>query len=242
MSDWDAPALPPPKPGVYWAYSDVLLMGSLAVPLLVAAAGLVTLPTLFWGWKPPAKAVPLLASQFVFYVLWLGFLVAWLKGRYRRPFWRSMAWERPEKGWGNCFAWGVVTALGVIALGGVLRPPQMEMPLMELLRDRTSLFLVGGFAITLGPLWEELAFRGFLMPLLVRNLTAVPAILSTAVLFSALHGPEYAWSWKHLVLITVAGVAFGWMRQHSGSTAAATVMHAGYNVVFFFGMLVPRPS
>jgi membrane protease YdiL (CAAX protease family) len=242
MKAWDTAEAPPAKPQVYWAYSDVLLMGALAVPLLVAATGLVMLPTLFLGWTPPFKAVPLLMSQFVFYVLWLGFLIAWLKVHYRRPFWRAMAWHRPEKGWGNCFAWGVVTALGVIALGGVLRPPQMEMPLMELLRDRTSLFLVGGFAVTLGPLWEELAFRGFLMPLLVRNLTAAPAILGTAVLFSLLHGPEYAWSWKHLTLITVAGVAFGWMRQHSGSTAAATVMHAGYNIVFFFGMLVPRPT
>ena len=115
------------------------------------------------------------------------------------------------------------------------------MPLTELLRERASLVWVGCFAITLGPLWEELAFRGFLMPLLVRSLTVAPAILLTALLFAGLHGPEYAWSWKHLALITVAGTAFGWMRHHASSTAAATVMHAGYNLVFFLGMLVPRP-
>ncbi len=240
MSAWDEG--PPPKPELFWGYRDVLLLGTLSIPLLAVSISLVGVPTWLLGWKPPARALPLLVSQFLFYVLWLGSLYAWLKVHYRRSFWRSMAWVRPERGWANCFAWGVVTALGVIALGGILRPPQVEMPLTELLRDRASLVWIGGFAVTLGPLWEELAFRGFLMPLLVRTLTVAPAILATALVFAGLHGFEYAWSWKHLSLITVAGAAFGWMRHHSGSTAAATVMHAGYNLVFFLGMLVPRPQ
>jgi len=240
MSDMEAPPLAEKHP--FWNYYDALLMGAISVPLLLLSAILVGLPTLLTGWKPPARAIPLLASQFLFYVLWLLFLFGWLKAHYRRPFWPAMAWERPEKGWGNCFAWGVVTALAVIALGGVLRPPQIDMPLTDLLRDRASLAWVGVFAITLGPLWEELAFRGFLLPLLARSLTAAPAVVATALVFAGLHGPEYAWSWKHLSLITVAGAAFGWMRLHSGSTAAATLMHAGYNLIFFMGMLVPRPQ
>lgn len=226
---------PPPAAETYpfWTYGDVLLLGALSVPLLLLSWVLIDLPTRLAGWTPPAKAVPLLASQLVFYVLWLAFLFALIKAHYRRPFWPAMAWVRPPKGWGNCFAWGVVTALAVTALGGVLRPPQTDMPLLELLRDRASLVWVGTFAVTLGPLWEELAFRGFLLPLLVRSLTAAPAVVLTALLFAGPHGFLYAWSWKHLLLITVAGVAFGWMRQWSGSTAAATVMHAGYNLVQF---------
>ena len=241
MSDWEEAAPPKPIPEPFWTYWDALVLAGLSIPLLLLSVGLVGVPTWLLGWRPPARALPLLLSQFLFYLLWLASLYAWMKAHYRRPFWRSLAWVRSEHGWGNCFAWGVVTALGVIALGGILRPPQVDMPLTELLRDRASLVWVGGFAITLGPLWEELAFRGFLMPLLVRSLTAAPAIVATALVFAGLHGPEYAWSWKHLALITVAGAAFGWMRQHSGSTAAATVMHAGYNMVFFAGMLIPRP-
>jgi membrane protease YdiL (CAAX protease family) len=114
------------------------------------------------------------------------------------------------------------------------------MPLMDLLRDRVSLILVGAVAVTLGPLCEELAFRGFLLPLLIRSLSALPGILITALLFASLHGPEYAWSWRHLLLITLAGVAFGWMRYRSGSTATATVMHAAYNLTFFVGMVAQR--
>jgi membrane protease YdiL (CAAX protease family) len=34
-----------------------------------------------------------------------------------------------------------------------------------------------------------------------------------------------------------AGLAFGWMRQRTGSTAASTYMHCAFNLVVFLGML-----
>ncbi len=43
-----------------------------------------------------------------------------------------------------------------------------------------------------------------------------------------------------LVIIFFAGAAFGWMRHRTGSTAAAALMHAGYNLVFFAGLLAQR--
>ena len=112
------------------------------------------------------------------------------------------------------------------------------MPMQELLRDRASLVLVGIFAVTLGPLCEELSFRGFFLPLLARSLGAAGGVLLTAVAFSLMHGPQYAWSWRHILLITLAGVAFGVVRLRSGSTAAATIMHATYNLTFFVAYLV----
>jgi len=42
------------------------------------------------------------------------------------------------------------------------------------------------------------------------------------------------------LIIFFAGSAFGWMRHRSGSTAAAAVMHAGYNLVFFTGLVAQR--
>jgi hypothetical protein len=240
MTDYD---LPPPAAGRYpfWTYRDALILGLLAIPLLFLSVGLVGGFIWALGWKPPAKAVPLLAAQFLFYSLWLACLCAWIKGHYHRPFWRSLAWLKPPKGWWHSFAWGVLTALAVIALIAVVKPPPVETAFTDLLRDPASVVWVALFAVTLGPLWEELAFRGFLLPLLARSLTAVPAVVLTAVVFAGLHSPQYAWSWKHLALVAVAGSAFGWMRQWSGSTAAATVMHAGYNLVFaFLGVLAAR--
>ena len=62
----------------------------------------------------------------------------------------------------------------------------------------------------------------------------------TACLFASLHGPEYAWSWRHVTLVALAGCAFGWMRHRTGSTATATTMHAAYNFTFFVGMVAQK--
>ena len=41
-------------------------------------------------------------------------------------------------------------------------------------------------------------------------------------------------------LVGLAGMAFGWARHKTGSTAAATAMHATYNFTFFVGFVVTR--
>jgi len=42
------------------------------------------------------------------------------------------------------------------------------------------------------------------------------------------------------VLIALAGASFGWMRQATGSTRAAAIMHASYNALFFFVLFAQR--
>jgi membrane protease YdiL (CAAX protease family) len=231
---------PLPERYPFWSFQDVFLVGAISLPLLVIS--FVAVNSVFWaiGFAPRERVVRLLSAQFLFYLLWLLFLYAWFKLRYGRPFWRSVAFVVPPQGLWGSLGWGILTAIGVIVLGALLRPPEMEVPLMELLRSELAVLLVGSFAVTLGPLFEELAFRGFLQPLLVRVLTPVPGILITAVLFALLHGPEYAWSWRHLILITLAGSAFGFVRHRTGSTATATVMHAAYNLTFFLGVVAQR--
>jgi membrane protease YdiL (CAAX protease family) len=100
--------------------------------------------------------------------------------------------------------------------------------------------LLATFGVTLGPLCEELAFRGFLQPLLVRSLGAVPGILAATIPFGLLHFQEYGNSWRHAVLIALAGASFGWMRHATGSTRAAAIMHASYNALFFFVLFAQR--
>jgi membrane protease YdiL (CAAX protease family) len=90
----------------------------------------------------------------------------------------------------------------------------------------------------LGPLFEELLFRGFLQPLLQRALGPWPAIFLAATGFAVLHGAQYKWSWQHLLLVGWAGVAFGYARYTTGSTAAAALLHGGYNLTFFVGYLI----
>jgi membrane protease YdiL (CAAX protease family) len=133
---------------------------------------------------------------------------------------------------------GVGVALAIAIVGGLMHTPDLDSPMKRLLSDRLSLVLVGTAAATLGPVCEELAFRGFIQPLLVRSLGPAPGIILTALPFALLHGPEYAWSWRHVLLVTIAGASFGWMRHRTGSTASAAVMHAAYNATFFVALLI----
>jgi membrane protease YdiL (CAAX protease family) len=110
----------------------------------------------------------------------------------------------------------------------------------RLLRDRWSILLVGTFAVTLGPLAEELIFRGFLQPLAVRSFGQWAGITLASAPFALLHGPQYAWNWQHMLLLFLASFVFGYTRHRTGSTAASTVVHATYNLTFFVGYLAQR--
>jgi len=244
MSDWENPPLepaPPPEPVPerypFWTYLDFVLFISLAVPSF-ALAGLVT-GLFLWIYPTGAhtKVIGILLFQFIGYLFWFAALYGLLKMKYDRPFWPSLAWTKPARGWLSSASVGVLLAFAVGFAGVLIRTPDIPMPIKDLLRDRFSLALVGVFGVTLGPLCEELAFRGFLLPLLVRSLGAFWGIFLTALPFALLHGSEYAWEWRHILLILAAGLAFGWMRHRSGSTAAATLMHATYNFTQFIGFM-----
>ncbi len=222
----------------YWSYQDVFLLAGLALPALAVAALTIDRVFRFFTSAAPGQLPQLLLAQFTGYALLLIALYALLKLRYGRPFWRSLGWVRPRPGvLLSCFAWGPLLALSISLLGVILRTPQMDMPIKRLLESRDSILLVAVFGSTLGPLCEELFFRGFFMPLVVRSLGAAPGIVVAALLFAFLHGPQYGWSWRHILLVALAGSVFGWVRQRSGSTAAAAAMHAAYNLTFFVGFL-----
>ena len=92
----------------------------------------------------------------------------------------------------------------------------------------------------MAPVCEELIFRGFLQPLLVRSLGAPAGILATALPFGLLHFQEYGNSWRHVLLISLSGVAFGLMRHATGSTKAAAVMHSSYNAFQFVLLMIAK--
>lgn len=234
-----APVPPPPqRPGdPFWTYADLFLFLAAAVPALLAAAVTAKFVFLAAGWNVDSQTPVLLASQFLGYLLWFAFLYGLLRFKYGRPFWRSLGWVGLGEQFGTRLLAGVTLALGIALAGALLRTPDVDMPMKRLLSDPLSVALIGVTAATVGPVCEEIAFRGFLMPLLVRTLGVRAGILLSALPFALLHGPQYAWSWRHVLLITAAGVAFGYTRHKTGSTAAAAVVHAGYNATFFLAYL-----
>jgi membrane protease YdiL (CAAX protease family) len=218
----------------FWDYQDLLIFVSLAIPSLLLGGLLSKSVFVLIGWQPPGKAAQLLPAQFLGYGFWFLSLYGLLKLRYRKPFWRSLGWISPGVGViFRCFVAGPLLAIAIGLGGYLLRTPDIEMPIKDLLTDPFSIALIGIFATTLGPVFEELAFRGFLLPLLVRSVGAFVGVILTALPFAILHGPQYAWSWRHLLLLTLASAVFGLVRLYMGSTVAAAALHASYNFTFF---------
>jgi membrane protease YdiL (CAAX protease family) len=79
--------------------------------------------------------------------------------------------------------------------------------------------------MTLGPIIEELLFRGFMQPVLVDSLGVFPGILATSVLFSGMHLMQNDFIWQSGVLITLVGFVLGVVRHVSGSTRASAITH-----------------
>lgn len=233
MTPNDQP-LPPPTthpPQPFWDYQDLGLFISLCFPSLLIAILLVRASA---GVIPYGKPFQGLLAQLLWYALAFGSLYALLRLRYRQPFWRSLGWKMlPFSTTAMCFVAGPILAVSIGYLGYVLRTPEISLPFQQMLDNRPTLLLFSIFVVILGPLCEELAFRGFLLPLFVRSLGAVMGVILTGLLFGCLHAPEYSWSWRHVLLVSLAGSVFGWVRYQTGSTAAATYMHATYNLAQF---------
>jgi uncharacterized protein len=224
----------------FWGYVDIGIFFGLAVPAFLLGYALVKAFKAVFHLQFAARAVEPLLLQSAFYVLLFGGLMLLFRVYYERPFWQSLGWKPLGLPPLAVIAAGLGSALAVAAIGTLLAVPNTPNSMTDLMKDRTSLAALTIFGMTLGPLCEELAFRGFLQPLLVRSLGTVAGILAAAAPFGLLHYQEYGNSWKHALVVGAAGAAFGFMRHVTGSTKAAALMHAAYNGLFFGVLLAGR--
>lgn len=226
----DSRELDSPGDAPFWTYQDLLIFALLSIPCLLASALLARLVSMAFPQVGVSKAW---IAMLLFYGLWFGALYVLLHTGYGRPFWRSVGWNCPRVGKSFAVVGGPALAIIVGLLGTALRTPMIETPFRKLAQDPFSLVLFGLFSIIIGPVCEELAFRGFLMPLLVRSFGPWVGIIGAALPFALLHGDQYSWTWQYVVLVAVAGIVFGWLRYRTGSTMASALMHSTYNATFY---------
>jgi membrane protease YdiL (CAAX protease family) len=80
----------------------------------------------------------------------------------------------------------------------------------------------------LGPLGEELVFRGLILPVLLRLRGPVLGVLLSAAAFSLAHAATYGLG---MVQVLWAGVALGWTALAGRSLLCSVLTHALYNAV-----------
>jgi membrane protease YdiL (CAAX protease family) len=232
----EIPATPAPDP--VWGFGDLALFFGLALPFFFLGAGLTFGVTTLLSLEPqPLRA---LVAQFGGYVF--GLIPLWIV--FGRKFdgspLRVLQMGVPPGQAGTSLAAGALASFGVLAVAAALRMPKLRTPMEKLLDDPAILAAAAILGVTIGPWVEELLFRGLLQPVMVRAAGVFSGIVLSALPFAVLHGPQYSWSWRHVLLLTCAGSAFGWWRQRTGSTGAAALMHAGYNMILFAGFIAAK--
>lgn len=167
-------------------------------------------------------------------------LLAWAEGqplrRTLRPALSGHALR--TAGWG--FAFLAVGVAAVVAAGlaaapftGPGEPPQRE--LMDLIGGAHGPLTAGLLFLTvagLAPLFEEVFFRGFLLPWLQPRLAdrwgsrwgTFAALLVTALAFGAMHLQP-----RGLHTLSTLGLVLGWAVVRTGDLRAAIFVHAAWN-------------
>jgi len=227
------PAGPPPVENPEWNGWDVLAIVGLALVTILAAQALILFGAhfLFYRRVPltdlAQQPLLLLVSQFVIDGAVAVYLFLWIEGKYRVRFWQAIRWNWPKGEW-RLLALGTLMLLVLSALENLLPMPK-DTPFEKLFARPSDAYFLAIIAVTLGPLVEELFFRGFLYPVLARQWGVAWGIVLTALPFAAMHMPQYGWAWGVLLVIFIVGVVFGVVRAVTKSVGASFLVHVGYN-------------
>jgi uncharacterized protein len=209
----------------FWSYEDLALFIGSIIPCGFAGAVLVR------ALHIRSQAGRTLLFQILIYALLLASLYLLISWKHRRPFWRSLSWSRPVRFPVSWVVGGLLLAIATAMLAGALGAKPVADPIRALITGQWSLAVVMLFVVVLGPMFEELVFRGFLLPLLVKTFGPAGGIFLTALPFALLHGAQNQWAWQQITVIGIAGAAFGYAKYKTGSTAASTLLHSGFNLV-----------
>jgi hypothetical protein len=235
---------PSPAPRDIWSVRDLLWFLA-TIPFALLMAELVVLmgygvfhPLAAWHARAnllQSDTMLLLAQQSVFYVFILSsvFLLAKLHGQ---PFWKSLGWRKPTAQQVLGYLAGGGALAVIVSLLLALGPDKQEFPLEKLFNTPAAAYAIGAFAISVAPVVEELIFRGMLFAVFERAVGLRFAVASTAVLFAALHVPEYWHAWHHMVMILAVGLIFSLARGITGWLTPSILLHIGYNSLIMSGL------
>ena len=146
--------------------------------------------------------------------------IKWWSGGYLVFYWISFA--------GSLLQVGIQTAFGVL-----LDTSQNQ----ELVNDMTSAapFAMIIVAVIIGPITEELVFRGIIFRF-IRPLGAVPAIAVSSLVFGFIHVSEYVLAGDTIELLNAIsyvamGIGFGILYEKRRNLAMNMVFHITHNAI-----------
>jgi len=124
----------------------------------------------------------------------------------------------------------IVYAVTLTAVGAGAAAPEQEID--ELFQSRAVLPLVGVVTLLMAPLAEEIFFRGFIFPGLLRPLGLGGALAASGAVFGAFHITSLD-TVGLIVPFGIVGALFAWLYYRSGSLWPSIAAHFVFNLVSF---------
>lgn len=157
-----------------------------------------------------------------------------------------------------------VACLLLALLNSVVLPGPSHAPIEDIFREPGAAWLLAIFGVTVAPFFEELFFRGFLLPALCtaydwcaekmydaprRPLAedghpqwSFPAMAIAAVVtsipFAGMHAAQTGYSLGPFLLLVGVSIVLCGVRLWTRSLASSTLVHASYNFMLFSIMLI----
>jgi membrane protease YdiL (CAAX protease family) len=243
----------------------LVIFGWIGAGILVISA----LHMKLWGISTTAQAQTdfhyALLSQAVLYLITFGGCLLIFPFVWHRSFFAGIHWAGAtalERA-GRLFSAAIVCFF-VAMLNGLLMPGPTNAPIDQLFKAPGAAWVLFAFGVTVAPFFEEMAFRGFLLPSLctawdwsVEQISGAPrrsldergnpnwsltamvfGAIVTSVPFALMHGFQTAWSLGPFLLLIFVSLVLCWVRLSTRSLAASTIVHSCYNFMLFSFMLL----
>jgi len=256
-----AEGTPPPDPPVRIPH-----LGHALLFLAMAGLFLLLIQLVSLGYAHPPAAMAkyafsakfLVGSEALSYIAtlalsWFTFPFLW-----KRPFAEGIQ-ANPDAARRNAFRlipMGLVLSFAVQAISSLATMPK-NIPMDDFFHTASDVWLITAFGTLLAPLFEEVLFRGFLLPAFAiaydwlslprtpaaheawhsnNKLTRASLVFSsvlTSILFAALHGQQTSFAWPVLILLFCVSLVLSYVRLRLRSVMASTLIHASYNATIF---------
>ncbi len=230
----------------------VLLLTSVSVFALAMGFHLLGTETPEQLLREPRLLIPSMAAAYLIAgaIVWAIFTYLWQQTFLRGLHWNLAAVRRR---WIPLLAGGIVLSVAVQFLSNFLPVPK-TLPIDDFFRNSADVWMVALFGTFVAPIFEELAFRGFLLPSLASawdwlqrrrenadvdqdpHWSVAALVVSctiTSIAFALVHADQLAHAWAPLAVLFAVSLVLCGVRLWTQSLAASTLIHATYNGTIF---------
>jgi membrane protease YdiL (CAAX protease family) len=149
-------------------------------------------------------------------------------------------------------------------IDGWLLPGPANTPIDKLFRTPAAAWMMFVFGVTFAPFFEEIVFRGFLLPALCTAFDwtgekigkrpappldqnghpqwSIPSMVVASIVvsipFALMHAEQTSWALGPFLLLVCVSLVLCWTRLTTRSVAASVLVHACYNFLLFTLMIL----